>query len=222
MWERIMKLVAISDTHGKYNSIQPLPKGDVLIFAGDSIGCGYAYELEDFVAWFAAHPHPNKILIAGNHDWVFEKQPDLARKIVEDAGIIYLNDEAVEIDGIKFWGSPVSPAFNNWAFNRVRGDEINQHWVKIPENTDVLITHGPPYGVLDNTPMTQGPVGCSDLRRHVFDRVKPKFHIFGHIHSAYGTIKMDDTTFINASQIDDHYRLVQKFKPVVFNIKAGV
>jgi len=215
-----MKLVCISDTHTRHHWIDEVPEGDVLIHAGDMTNRGSFEDLEFFLHWFAALPHPNKILISGNHDWCFERQSDASRKIVEDHGVIYLNDEGITIDGVKFWGSPVQPEFCNWAFNRRRGSEINEHWRKIPKNTDVLITHGPPYGILDETYMTRGPVGCGDLRDHILQRVKPKVHIFGHIHEAHGVEVVDGITFINASQLNDYYSKEADFNPVVFELDA--
>jgi Icc-related predicted phosphoesterase len=212
-----VKLVCISDTHTRHALIQDLPEGDVLIHSGDSCNRGSAEDLDFFLSWFSSQPHKEKILIAGNHDWIFERHPDQARRMVEDHDVIYLCDESTIIDGVKFYGSPVQPEFCNWAFNRRRGAELKKYWDKIPKDTDVLITHGPPAGILDETEMTREPVGCGDLLVAV-KRVKPKVHIFGHIHSAHGVKKIGKTTFINASQLDDHYRLVDEYKPIVFEL----
>ena len=155
----------------------------------------------------------------------FEKNPEFAKQILQDNHIIYLQDSGIKIDGVNFWGSPVQPRFFNWAFNRDRGEDLDRHWQRIPENTDVLITHGPPYGILDTTKMTMknnpdpnGHVGCEDLRRHVLERVKPKVHIFGHIHSAHGVHEEEGITFINASQLTDRYHFRDDFNPVVFEV----
>ena len=214
-----MRLVCLSDTHMKHWGVPRMPEGDVLIHAGDSLGCGNLAELEIFVDWFSKYDHPHKILIAGNHDWVFERQPKVARKVVEEAGVIYLNDDGVTIDGVKFWGSPVQPEFCDWAFNRKRGEEIDRHWQLIPDDTDVLITHGPPHGLLDKTEMTEVSVGCEDLRRHVLQRVKPMVHIFGHIHSAAGIRRKNGIKFINASQLDDYYSNPDGYRPLVFEVE---
>lgn len=211
-----MKLVCISDTHCQHNKID-LPEGDILIHSGDISYRGEKHEIENFAKWFVEQPFEHKILVAGNHDWMFEKDPEQAQKILDNAGdIIYLNDSGIEINGIKFWGSPVQPEFCNWAFNRKRGKEINEHWLKIPEDTDVLITHGPPMGILDSTHMTRGPVGCSDLFDHIMKRVKPQYHIFGHIHEGHGTKEFNGVKFVNASLLTDYYNF--EYEPIVVDI----
>ncbi len=142
-----MRLVCISDTHSQHDDIDLIPDGDVLIHAGDCLGRGSIFELEDFDYWLGELPHPTKILIAGNHDWCFQTRPNEARKLVTNA--IYLEDSGVTIGGLKFWGSPITPTFRNWAFNRDRGPDIAKHWDLIPDDTDVLVTHGPPEGIFD-------------------------------------------------------------------------
>ena len=199
--------------------MKPLPDGDVLIHAGDCTSRGTQFELEYFLSWFSAQSHKKKILIAGNHDWIFEKQPKLARKLAKDAGVIYLNDQSKKIGGFKFWGSPVQPEFNSWAFNRKRGSDIDKHWNLIPADTDVLITHGPPFNILDSTSMTKGPVGCERLRMHVNERIKPQIHIFGHIHSAHGLTLLHNTIFANVSQLTDYYELRDDYKPIVLDLE---
>ena len=215
-----MKIVAISDTHGKHKNLT-LPKGDVLIHAGDVSSLGKESEIKDFLNWFSKTAFTYKILIAGNHDFYFEKIGDNAKVLEEliPANVMYLNDSGVEIENLgkaslRIWGSPIQPWFYNWAFNRFRGEDIKSHWDKIPQNTDMLITHGPAYGILDKTTRNES-VGCEDLLEKVKE-VKPKFHICGHIHEAYGYIKHSGTEFINASVLDENYNL--KNKPVVFEI----
>ena len=119
--------------------------------------------------------------------------------------ITYLNDSGVTIEGIKFWGSPVTPWFHNWAFNRV-GEEITKHWDLIPADTDVLITHGPPKGILDETVHGRLHVGCGHLLKKVLE-IKPKVHVFGHIHEARGVHEEAGIKFINASCVDLRYEL---------------
>lgn len=209
-----MHIVAISDTHGKHRDLQPLSEGDVLIHAGDVSRGGMKEQVTDFLEWFAVQNHTHKIFIAGNHDFFFEQaDPDEVNSIIPD-GIIYLNDSGLEINGVKFWGSPITPWFNNWAFNRDRGDEIKKHWDLIPDDTDVLITHGPPSGILDET-VYGNRTGCEELLLRV-DQVKPKFHIFGHIHEDYGTFTKGETTFVNVSVLDDWYEM--RNQPRILNI----
>ncbi len=208
-----MKFIAISDTHGKHEKLQ-LPKGDVLIHAGDISGRGLIFEVTNFLNWFNVQDFKYKILIAGNHDFFFEREPeDIINKIIP-AGIAYLNDSEVIFDGIKIWGSPISPWFYNWAFNRHRGAAIKKHWDLIPHSTDILITHGPAYNILDAT-IDGHNAGCEDLLETI-KVIKPKVHICGHIHEAYGTTKKSGITFINASVLNEKYELVNK--PVVFEM----
>lgn len=204
-----MKFVAISDTHNQHDKLK-LPEGDVIIHAGDITGRGSTNEVFAFLEWFKMLDYKRKIFIAGNHDWFFENSEE-----TNFEGVTYLNDSGIKIDNINIWGSPVQPEFNNWAFNRNRGDQINKHWQLIPENTDLLITHGPPFGHLDMTTSMQR-VGCVDLLKRVTE-IKPKFHVFGHIHEAYGVNKNDlGTKFINASVLNENYLRVNN--PITFEI----
>jgi Icc-related predicted phosphoesterase len=141
-----MKCVAVGDTHGMYRKIN-IPDGDVFIHAGDILGRGKLSELEDLNDWLSNLPHKHKIIIAGNHDWCFQDAEDEARAILTNG--VYLQDELIKIEGINFYGSPWQPWFLDWAFNLPRGPKIAEKWSRIPSNTDVLITHGPPMGVLD-------------------------------------------------------------------------
>jgi predicted phosphodiesterase len=211
-----MKLVIISDTHGRHADIAHVPDGDVLIHCGDCTDDAGRAALRNFLLWFQAQPHKHKILIAGNHDWAFEKWPDLAIAAVKEyaPSVTYLQDSGTEIDGKVFWGSPVQPEFCNWAFNRKRGEEIRRHWDMIPDNTDVLITHGPPFGQLDVSGIDNVKCGCRDLYEAVL-RVRPSVHCFGHIHHSYGHHRYihDDgwlTTMVNASICNESYRPINK------------
>ena len=209
-----MTFVAISDTHNIHTPMQ-LPDGDVLIHAGDVTGKGTEAQVYHFLAWFSAQPHRYKIFIAGNHDFYFElAQPERIAAMIPD-NLIYLNDSGVTIEGIKIWGSPVQPWFFDWAFNRKRGPEIKKHWDLIPNDTDILITHGPAYKRLDRVIRGNEAVGCVDLLKAI-ERVEPKFFICGHIHEAYGVIEEEKTTFINASVLNEHYKMTNK--PIVFEM----
>ena len=208
-----MKFVAFSDSHCRHHNLR-LPKGDALICAGDISYRGKKDEVVDFLEWFNIQKHKYKIFIAGNHDFFFEKaKATEIAKIVPD-NIIYLKDSGVEIEGINIWGSPVTPWFFNWAFNRHRGKDIRKHWNLIPENTDLLITHGPVYGYLDQV-INEEHVGCKDLLERIKE-IKPKVHVCGHVHESYGTIKRVGIQFINCSVLNELYELVNK--PVIFEI----
>jgi len=207
-----MKIVAISDTHGLHNQLA-LPEGDMLIHAGDVSAMGREREVKDFINWFANQPFQHKVFIAGNHDFLFENDPELATSYIPE-NVIYLNDSGVTIEGLNIWGSPIQPWFFDWAFNRQRGAEIEKHWQLIPDNTDILITHGPPLNIRDLT-LSGENVGCESLLNKV-QEVKPRYHIFGHIHEAYGVSQQPDTSYINASVVNRNYVVVNS--PVLFEV----
>ena len=191
-----------------------LPKGDVLLHAGDISFKGRKSEVIDFLQWFSALPFRHKIFIAGNHDFYFEKEsPAEVQKLIPE-NVVYLNDREVEVEGIRIWGSPITPWFHNWAFNRKRGAQIRMHWSKIPAKTDIIMTHGPVYGVLDQT-KDETHTGCVDLLQTV-ETVKPKIHLCGHIHEGYGNVKRKGVTFINASMVNEAYELLNA--PIVFTL----
>jgi Icc-related predicted phosphoesterase len=208
-----VKFVVISDTHGQHNAFS-LPEGDVIIHAGDVSNIGKPIEIIQFLNWFESLNYQHKIFIAGNHDFFFENASASDIEAIIPPSVYYLNDSCKVIDNIKIWGSPITPWFHNWAFNRQRGKEIDLHWDKIPSDTDILVTHGPADTILDKT--TRGiHTGCTGLLEKIRD-IKPKYHICGHIHEAFGVYETSDTTFINASLLDENYRV--KNKPVIFEI----
>ena len=207
-----MQIVAISDTHGSHRELK-LPKGDMLIHAGDMC-VGRHFEtktVSDFNNWMGEQDFEYKICIAGNHDYPFEEQGREAQALMTKC--IYLEDDFVIFGGLKIYGSPWQPRFNDWAFNLNRGAEIKRKWDLITDDVDVLITHGPPYMTLD---MSKGGdyCGCQDLLDAIA-RVKPKLHIFGHIHEGYGIVE-GPTTFINASSLDADYELTND--PIVVDV----
>ncbi|TVQ91661.1 MAG: metallophosphoesterase [Deltaproteobacteria bacterium] len=205
-----MRLVCISDTHARHRQLR-VPDGDVLLHAGDLSRRGAPEDVRDFDGWLGGLAHPHKIVIAGNHDFCFERNPQ-ARDWITNA--TYLQDEAVEIEGVRFYGSPWQARFFDWAFNLDRGAPLREVWRKIPPETDVLLTHGPPLGVLDRTSRGQR-VGCEDLLAAV-ERVRPKVHVFGHIHESAGRLERGGTIFVNACSCDLHYRASQP--PVVVDL----
>jgi len=212
-----MRLVIISDTHNKMSSIN-LPKGDVLIHCGDFTVTGTVSEITQFNRELVrqANKFNHIIIIAGNHDLLFERQPQLARSLL-DSRVNYLQDSFCVIDGIKFYGSPYQPRFFDWAFNLMRGAELAEKWNLIPDETDVLITHGPPFGILDEVPRQYfiENTGCEELRKRV-ETIKPKLHIFGHIHCGYGTTEKFGVKFANASNCDESYEPTNA--PVVIDL----
>jgi Icc-related predicted phosphoesterase len=213
-----MKIVLISDTHLTHLKYQiNVPECDLLIHSGDALCGGNEEELQLFSAWFGALPAKRKVFVAGNHDRIFEKRPDEARKLLPK-DVIYLQDELVEVDGLKIYGSPWQPEFFEWAFNLPRGRQLAEKWARIPAGIDILVTHGPPMGVLDWSEYSLEHVGCEDMRRELA-RVKPRLHVFGHIHGGYGTAVHAGTTFVNASICDESYR--PSHEPVVVEILPG-
>ena len=208
-----MKLVTISDTHGKHHSLS-LPSGDVLIHAGDISMKGDEASIITFLNWFKLQQFEYKILIAGNHDFYFERASERQIQDLIPQNIIYLNDSSVIINHIKIWGSPITPWFFNWAFNRHRGEAIKRHWDLIPEDTNILVTHGPVFDILDKTKTGQR-TGCMDLLNRV-NEIKPSVHVCGHIHEAYGITENSGIKFINASVLNEKYELANM--PIVFEL----
>ena len=210
-----MRVVCVSDTHLFHlQSSMVIPDGDVLLHAGDTTRRGSLDEIAMFNAWFSAQPHPHKVFVAGNHDFGFEQQP-LAAQAMLDPAIHYLQDAEVTVAGLRIWGSPWQPRFFDWAFNLDRGPTIRAKWRLIPDGVDVVITHGPPMGILDQT--TRGvAAGCQDLFDELTTRVKPRLHLFGHIHEGYGREDRDGIAFVNASTCDVRYRAVQR--PIVVDL----
>jgi predicted phosphohydrolase len=210
-----VQIVCISDTHGQHAKLC-VPDGEILIHSGDFMPFGERLaEIVDFNRWLGRLPHRFKIVIAGNHDRIFEERPETARELLSNA--TYLENTGTYVAGLKIWGSPVQPEFNNWAFNVARGAAIRRYWQLIPEGTDILVTHGPPFGVLDKAYPGTEHLGCEDLAMAV-ERIRPRLHVFGHIHGGHGQSTESGTIFVNASVLNEAYRLVHK--PQVVEIEA--
>jgi len=209
-----MIFLTLSDTHGKHRLLKNLPKADAIIHAGDVSSSGSERSVVDFMNWFSELDYEYKIFIAGNHDFYFERESDSYLKKMIPANLNYLNDSGVAINGINIWGSPITPWFYDWSFNGERGVEINKHWRLIPKNTDILITHGPPAGILDQVHGSRA-VGCEDLLKRI-NSINPKVHVFGHIHEAFGSEESKYTKFINASILDEEYQIANE--PILFSL----
>jgi Icc-related predicted phosphoesterase len=237
-----MRIVCVSDTHGLHtimDDINPLPKGDVLIHAGDCTNVGKPQQVKDFVEWFMnIKGFDSKIFIAGNHDFAFEKRHEphhkgdfdwyhhlMNEENLSQSDVVYLEDGEFTIDSsefsrpIKFYGSPWQPEFYDWAFNLPRlGEELEKYWNMIPNDTDVLITHGPPNEIRDFVNNWRQPVrnvGCELLRFRV-EQIKPLLHIFGHIHEAYGVEYNKDILYVNASTCTEKYTPTNK--PIIIDL----
>ncbi len=201
-----MKIDCISDTHAQHRKLK-MPGGDVLIHSGDCCGAGELEDALEFLEWFKEQNYAHRILVAGNHDCIFELIPELMEEECKKRGIILLNDSGCEIEGVKVWGSPVQPWFCDWAFNRRRGPDIQRHWNLIPKETEILITHGPPHKVRDGVSNSDGSiehVGCKDLYQKII-QTQVKLHVFGHVHGGRGYAYLDGRTYINASSLDEEY-----------------
>jgi len=189
----MVRLVCLSDTHSKHKQV-PIPDGDILIHAGDLTPRGNYYDFISVGKWFESlkERFKHRIFIAGNHDFGLESDRQLILKSHFDRDVIYLQDSGVELEGIKFWGSPWVNQFYNWAFMKEE-DDLALHWEAISDDTQVLITHGPPFGILDtNKDEVDKETGIPDRcgSKTLLDRVMQlpnlKHHIFGHIHDHGG------------------------------------
>lgn len=210
-----MKIWHIGDTHS-YHNLLTIPEGiDMVIHSGDHSNYRDVYknepEARDFLIWFAALGIKYKVMIAGNHDALACIHNKAFRKLCKDLNLIYLEDSSVEIEGVKIWGSPYTPTFGNWHFNRSR-DKLHKLWATIPDDTDIVVTHGPPKGILDYTYNFDNSIercGCNALKKRMLE-LKPKLLLFGHIHNNKdlinaGTMKLSiqDTIFSNGSVVTD-------------------
>lgn len=209
-----MKFCIISDTHNKHKELTLQP-ADTIIHCGDFTNSGSEYEIKQFLNWYSnLNQYKHRILIAGNHDWLFETNGLFARSLVPD-NIHYLEDSGIELDGIKFYGTPIQKMFCEWAFNRTE-ETLIKHHKAIPSDTDVLITHEPPHSILDVVINKNEMLGTVSLYNEVINRIKPKLHCFGHIHSGHGIKVTENTTFVNASNLDENYQY--QYNPVLIEI----
>lgn len=237
-----IRFICVSDSHTQLEK-QPLsfvPDGDVLLHAGDFSNIGLPRDIQGFNHYLGKLQHRLKVVIAGNHDLTFdlnlvtnrrqylEKQFNIKEtffeKDLEKMGVkttrelltncIYLEDSGIDVCGIKIYGSPWQPEFCGWGFNLERGDPLLEKWNLIPDDTDILITHGPPIGHGDLC-FDGLRAGCVELLTSIQERVKPKYNIFGHIHEGYGVTSDGKTTYINASTCTLRYKATNP--PIVFD-----
>ena len=193
---RHVRVVCISDTHELHRDID-LPPGDILIHAGDlTFFSKCASMLLGFDEWLAEQPHRTKIVIPGNHDFAIEAGKGHA---IRNATLLI--NRGVESHRLRIWGSPITPLSSS-AFGMVRSEDRRNIYSRIPTNTDILITHGPPLGILDGEPGSSQHNGCAELAEAV-KNLKPKLHVFGHVHTGYGVARKDDTIFANAAMFTE-------------------
>jgi Icc-related predicted phosphoesterase len=196
-----MKVVCISDTHGQHEHLI-IPNGKMIVHTGDFTNNGSERKTDEFLLWYSNLPHQYKLLIAGNHDWYPYTRAEEFRKKCHTLGIIYLEDSYITIEGIKFYGTPWVPRFFDWAFMEEDYDLV-PIYNKIPDDTQVLLTHGPAFGVLDAVP--RGHVGSSALSAKLYDHPSITHHIFGHIHESAGKLRLKNYTALNAACVDHKY-----------------
>jgi Icc-related predicted phosphoesterase len=206
-----MRIVHISDTHMAHNFVQ-VPDGDVLVHTGDALNYGSEHELIRFASWMKDKPHRHKIYVPGNHDRIVEKDVGLAKALLD--GVTVLIDESIEINGVYIWGSPYTPMFNNWAFMKHRGEDMAKVWEKIPQDTQILLTHGPPMGVLD-VAFPVDNLGCEELAKRM-GGLNVKLHLFGHIHESRGYAKKGNTEYYNSAIYGGYDELLRKPQVIDF------
>lgn len=187
-----LRIVMLSDTHMIYR--QPIPPGDVLIHAGDS-----EYSASEMNAWAKTHPHSHVLAVSGNMDWRLAREHSMLKNVT------YLQDSHVVISGVKIYGSPWTPEFVG-VFQLNHDQQARDVWNRVPSDVDVLISHGPPKGILDITSRGKG-VGDSELMSRV-SQIKPRLHCFGHVHESYGTYKNEHTLFCNVAVFNGHSPIV--------------
>jgi len=219
-----MKLVIISDTHSFHRKIN-VPDGDILIHCGDITNRGELSIMKDFSNWLKELPHKNKIVVFGNHEVGMSKGPKRldAVGMITEADAYYLENSEIIIDGVKFYGSPATPRFYDWEWNYNRGKDIAREWAKIPNDVDVLITHGQSYGILDlvqNTLSNAGRdlhQGCEDLAAKIAELKQLKLYCGGHLHTDGGKSEnVNGVIYVNASICTEQYYPINK--PVVVEI----
>jgi len=206
-----MKLCVISDTHNRHRKLK-IPPCDILIHCGDWTSMGYKHEVEEFAKWINKQDAGHIIVVPGNHELYFERfLPESKKWFTDHCPTAHLLiDESIEIEGIKIHGSPATPWFCDWAWNRA-GETIKKHWDAIPDNTNILITHGPPYSILDETTYATGEpkpgyLGCPYLLTRVKELKDLDLHFFGHIHSPGGRQKHSyGKSFYNCAVCDEIY-----------------
>lgn len=219
-----MRITLISDTHNKHKQLS-LPGGDLLIHAGDISSVGYEHEINNFYKWMEKQDYDHLVFVPGNHDTFFEDYPDKSQQVINTYDLVNtLIDDLLMIGNeydiqemTKIWGTPWQPAFMNWAFNLPRGGkELEEKFNLIPVDTDILVSHGPPQGILDISghPYNQPNLGCEILAKRI-EVVRPKIHVFGHIHGSNGYLFKNGTHFFNASVLNERYEY--RYTPVTFD-----
>ncbi|KHN83338.1 UPF0046 protein T07D4.2 [Toxocara canis] len=240
-----VRFVCVACTHGVPLDPASIPPGDILIVAGDFTSCGLPKEVKAFNENMAQMKHTFKIAISGNHECTFDdaflkssgKDLGVAKEVALKqalsaalsaakvsnprsllTNVIYLQDSMVELFGIRIYGTPWQPKMDNWAFNLPRGQPLLTKWNQIPTGVDVLITHSPPLGHGD-TLSTRSRAGCVELLNSVVKRIRPKYHVFGHVHEGYGCTSDGYTKFINCCIMNENLEMTNT--PIIFDIAVN-
>jgi Icc-related predicted phosphoesterase len=199
-----MRIVCIADTHELHRELA-VPPGDLLIHAGDITTLSERpWMYRHFDNWLGELPHRHKIVIPGNNDYLLEDPRE--RKVITNTTLLV--DSGVEIEGLRVWGSPVTPLHGS-AFGMSNPADRKRHWAQVPEDLDILVTHGPPFGIRDHGRGSERREGCPELLVAVF-RTLPPVHVFGHVHAGYGIYRTSDTLFVNASLLGEDGSLGRK------------
>lgn len=190
-----MDLIILGDTHELHREVE-VPAGDLLIFTGDfTMFSKNLSAIEDFDEWLGELSHRWKVVVPGNHEFFLEADPD-RRRMISNATVLI--DEAAEIDGLKIYGSAMTPLYGG-AFGQSSPAARVRHWKRIPTDVNVLITHGPPHGVLDRSPGQLEHMGDPELKARVKELPSLRLHCFGHVHGAFGTIEENGVLSVNAA-----------------------
>lgn len=200
-----MVLVLFGDTHELHREVE-VPTGNILICVGDFTMFSRSFSaIVDFNEWLGELPHRHKIVVPGNHEFFLESNPK-RRGLLDNAHVLI--DEGIEIEGLRFYGSPMTPLYGA-AFGKSSPNDRERHWSKVPDDTHVLVTHGPPFGILDVSPDQAERMGDPELRNRVRELPSLKLHAFGHIHGAHGAVEEDGVTFANVALMGHLGDLVQ-------------
>jgi predicted phosphodiesterase len=223
-----MKLSIISDTHELHHNVK-VPEGDILIHCGDWTNRGEAPAFDRFLTWFAGQPHKHKVFIAGNHELTLEGDSrESALNVIKEytnkhSNLHFLENSSINIEGLNFYGTPTTPYYFGWAFNFQRGKDIAAEWKKIPDNVNVLITHGPSYGILDLVENSVANIGrdlhqgCQDLADRISNLKELKLHCCGHLHTDGGKkVEVNNIIYVNAAICTERYQPINN--PVVVDL----
>jgi len=207
------KIVCISDNHSNYDF--EVPEADILIHSGDFSYKGHPDEMWKCINWLDRQPHKHKLWIPGNHELIEDSLSWWKDTFLEHNNAICLHNlrEPIEIEGLKFWGTSITPTFGKWAF-MMDDKQRERLWENAPD-CDVLVSHGPAFQIMDSPLPNNGNLGCKYQRKYV-DEVKPKLQVFGHIHGSYGRLDANGQTFVNASLLNERYEMVNK--PITIEI----